>query len=388
MFDEDLNFFIEETQYGTMQSNEDLIDEINQLDTEDENYHIQLTRLVYLIVTKRPLVTNYARLDRRTAWSKYLKDNNLLNNCLMANLIKTIGKNDSISGNTIINLYEDNYNNTRFFIHYLNSLTDENKVPYLGLALESLSKFIFNHGLKTINDYKKLFSLTETEIVEYINNISNKIGGLKRISGETNTNCNMYNWIATDFNYDKEFVKTADVGYDIGGGFCTPYLSYLFRRELISLDRLDPSIAEETNIKILKPNHTTLESYYNELKHQKWQTFDVFNDHIDDKYESYFITSFGFITSTVAPHKDIIINNPSYQSLHTTYFGIKTITELIAKNKDVYFFFYGRPTGRIYQNKIVSMKFVKKKLETYNFYEDKYSSKTERNFGLTRIMMV
>lgn len=388
MDDTDLDAFIEETKEGTLKSNSRLMYEINQLDTESPDFHEKLTRIIYLLVTKKPMVVNYAKLDRRTAWSKYLRENNIPNNSLMANVIKALGKAGDIGKihDNVLNLYEDNYYNTRFFIRYLNSLKNEDKVPYLGVALNSISEFIFDQPIKNLNDLKKLMMLSETEIIEKLTEISNKIGGLKRISGETNTDCNMYSWIPLEFDYDREFIKNADIAYDLGGGFTTPHLSYLFEKEMISLDRINPAIAKENKIKIVNPKHVPLEDYYNALEKQKWEPFDVFKDHINDSYDSYFITSFGFTTSTVAPHKNIKTEDENMNTFHTSFHALKTITELIAKNKQVYFFLYGRPTGRVYQNKIITMKFINKKLVRYNFYVDVYSSKSKHNFGVTKLV--
>jgi hypothetical protein len=383
---DDLDSFVEENKEGTLKSNSELIDEINNLDTEDPNFHYNLTKLIYLLVTKKPLVTTYARLDRRTAWSKYLRELNLPSNTLMANTIKALGKNGSRLNDAVFQLYEQNYANTRFFIHHLNSLEYEDKAPYLGVVINSISKFIFDKSIDSFEDVKNLMSLSETEILEKLSDISQKVGGLKRIGGETNTDCNFYSWIPLEFEYDREFIKNADIAYDLGGGFSTPHLSSLFEKEMISLDRIDPSIAKKNKIKIINPKDVPLEQYYNLLEKQKWQSFDVFSDSINDSYNSYFVTSFGFTTSTVAPTREKQFENENTRSFHTTFYALRTITELIAKNKQVYFFLYGRPTGRVYQNKIIAMKFINKKVEGCNFYVDVYSNKTKHNFGITKLV--
>ena len=385
---DNLDSFINENKEGTLKSNTKLIIEINNLDTEDLNFHYNLTKLIYLLVTKKPIVTTYARLDRRTDWSKYLTENKIQKNSLMANVIKVLGKGGDVGKihDYVFNLYEENFHSTRFFIQYLNSLENEDKVPYLGVSLNSISEFIIEHPIKNLNNLKKLMMLSETEIVEKLTEISNKIGGLKRISGETNTDCNMYSWIPLEFEYDREFIKNADVAYDLGGGFSTPHLSYLFQKKMISLDRINPAIAKENKIKIVNPKHIPLEDYYDALSKQKWQPFDVFTDSIDDSHNGYFITSFGFTTSTVAPHKDVKNEDENMNTYHTSFHALKTITELIVKNKEVYFFLYGRPTGRVYQNKIIAMKFINKKLVRNNFYVDMYSSKSKHNFGVTKLV--
>ena len=378
----DIASFIEENKKGTIKSNEELIDEINSLDTESPDYGTCLCQLVYLICTKRPLIVNYVGLDRRTAWFSYIVDNRLPVSSMMMNVIKFLGRKNNSVCDWLLTLYESDYANTRFLVHYLNSLQDADKVPYASVALSTLSKHILSTPLSDIEVLKTLVNMSEEDLVSETTRVSEKVGGLKRISGETNTDCNVYSWLEYGFEHDKPFIRGADAAYDIGGGFCTPYLSRLFKRKMISLDKIDPSIARDNKIKIVLPGDIKLSDYYDELEKQPWKHFDVFTDQIDDGHDSYFITSFGFATSTVSPSR--IEGADDFNSDHTTYFAIKSVTDLIAKGKDVYFFFYGRPSTKVFQNKIVSMKFIKKELTYYNIYSDPYSSKNDHNFGLNK----
>ena len=385
-FDDKLINFIEQNQYGTTLSNEQLIDNITCLDIRDPNYARNLTEIIFLLAIKRPIITNFIKLDPRTSWARYMKNNKIENNSMMSNVVKFLSKNDNTSKvyDLLFNLYEQDYENTRFFIHYLNDQKDENKVPYFDMALNSICYYCLNRPFKKLKDLQELMQLPEHVIVEKMEKISQKVGGLKRISGETNTSCDSYSWLTTEFDLDYEFIKSAETSYDIGGGFCTPYLSFLFQKDIISLDKIKPSIIEDVKIKIKLPKNINNEEYISMLKIQKWLPFDVFYDSIDDTSDSYFITSFGFATSTVAPPKDIIDLDKRVNNYYTTYYAIKRIVDLINKNKEVYFIFYGRPTTRVYYNKIIAMKFYNKNLHSYNFYSDAYSCKNNYNFGLNK----
>jgi len=374
--------FVEDNKQGTPKSNELLIQEIDQLDRDSSDYATRLCELIFLLVTKKPIITNYIKLDSRTAWFSYMKENRLPANSMMANVLKFLGKNGSGVCDWVFQLYESDYANTRFLVHYLNSLEGEDKVPYLKIALQTISKHMFGSPLSSIEVLKRLVEIPENELMMELILLSKEVGGLKRIGGETNTDCNTYTWIADGFDRDKEFIERADVAYDIGGGFCTPYLSMLFDKEMVSLDKIQPSIAQEHKIKIVLPPGIKQRDYYQLLERQKWEYFDVYESEINDSYSSYFITSFGFATSTVSPSK--LEKDSELSSEYTTYFAMKSVSDLIAKGKDVYFFFYGRPTTKVFHNKIVSMKFINKKLEYYNIYSDPYSSKNEHNFGLNK----
>lgn len=388
MFEERLISFLNENQNGTMLTNEDIINEINSLSVNREDYGTRLNELIYLLATKRPLITNFIKLDERTAWATYMRENNVKINSMMSNFIKTLGKSGFFINAIVLDLYEKNFANTRFFVHLLNDKKHENKVPYLEICLNSLCKHVLNKFLETHEDIIKLMSLPKEEIRELISSIGKNVGGFKKISGETNTDCIAYSWLEDGFEFDKDFISTAEVGYDLGGGFSTPYISHIFKKNMISLDKNKPSLARENKIKIRLPEEINPNLYYVMLDNQKWEYFDVFENSINDRFQSYFITSFGFATSTVAPSKQIKKLGDKVKNSYTTYYAIKTITDLINKGKDVYFVFYGRPTTKVFQNKIISMKFINKKLINYKFYSDPYSCREEHNFGFNKQVVI
>lgn len=375
---DDLKSFLSEAKAGTAKSNKELLAEINNLNPDSESYQEDLTRLIVLLITKRPYVTPYFKINPATAWAKYMIANSInKRNSTMATFLKYIDKPVS---KILFHLYEMDYKETRNFVHWVNSLEGNDKVPYLHVLMTHLGKHIFKHEASTQDDIKNMMSFPN--IIEITKNLGKEVGGLKRIGGETTSKCSYYTWIKNNFEIDYPTISSAEVGFDIGGGFTTPHLSSIFRKQLISLDKTNPNDAIKLGITVVPPEDTTLEEYHERLKNQPWQDFDVFKNSLDDSYNSYFITSFGFISSTVTPPSGY----PKISML-TTYMGIKLITDLIAKNKDVYFFLYGRPTTMIYQNKIISMKFSNKKLIKHAILDDKFSSNTDKITGVKKLIM-
>jgi hypothetical protein len=145
---------------------------------------------------------------------------------------------------------------------------------------------------------------------------------------------------------------------------------------MCSLDLIDPKRVLSGFYTLKQLSGMSDEDYREQIKRQKWEYFDVFTDQINDSYSTYFITSFGFVISTVAP------TNGEGTWINTTYNGIKRIAELIGKGKSVYFILYGRPSVRIHRNKIISFKFENKKPTLIEILEDNYST-SKYSFGVS-----
>jgi hypothetical protein len=225
--------------------------------------------------------------------------------------------------------------------------------------------------------------MSNPDIITIVAGYGMNLGGLKRIAGETTTNCTLYDWLLTETNIDDEeavmhdVIQAADVAYDLGGGYATPYMSLLFKKPMVCADVTDPTSAVVDPIMIKPPENMNVAGYLDLLQQQPWLEFDVNTSRFPLDYNSYFITSFGFATSTVAPIDD------TQTWFDITYNAIKRIIELAAEGKDVYFILYGRPTVRVHVNKIIAMRFVDKQLVHNWTYEDPYSTDTEHVFGTT-----
>lgn len=372
--------FVKKVTVGTGYSNTDLLDQINNLDKDNEDYHELLTRLLVLLATKKPIVIPHIKLSDSTSWMKYMKTNGIdTKGSAMANTVKMLDK--SPINQWIINLYEENWANTRLFVNYVNGLQSRDKVPYLHILIKTIFKNIYDRKLDTEQDLKDL--MARTDLIDNVVRSSVTLGGLKKISGETATSTGIYSWLTTsgDFNVLTDVISSAEAAYDLGGGYCTPALSMQFNKKLISLDLVDPKTARTDNVSMsIDPNlNLSLKEYIDLLDQQKWQQFDVFASSIDNSFNSYFITSFGFATSTV-----VGIEGKTW--IDTTYSAIKCITKLIAEGKDVYFILYGRPTVRVHQNKVIGMRFVNKELVSTEIYQDPFSQDTKYTFGTSTLM--
>jgi hypothetical protein len=367
--------FVKQVSKGTSYSNTELLEQINNLNKDSEDYHELLTRLLVLLATKKPILIPQVKLSNNTAWMQYMKSNAIDTKAsAMANTIKMLDK--SPINQWVINLYEENWANTRLLVNYVNGLQSRDKVPYLHILLKTLFKSMFDRKLETEQDLKDL--MARTDLIDNVVATSITLGGLKKISGETATNTGIYTWLTTsgDFNVLTDVIANANAAYDLGGGYCTPALSMQFKKKLISLDLIDPKTARTDNVGIAVDPSLEMRTiqYLDLLDQQKWEQFDVFVSSINNQFDSYFITSFGFATSTV-----VSIDNKTW--IDTSYSAIKCITKLIAEGKDVYFILYGRPTARIHQNKVIGMRFVNKELVSTEIYQDPFSQDNKYVFG-------
>lgn len=372
--------FKDQALLGSGYSNQDLYDQINAVDPADEDWLEKVTRQVVLLALRKPIVVRQVKmLD--TEWSRYMKKNLQLDKSnTMSNAIRLIDK--SPINRWIISLYEQNWGYTRPLVHWLTDQTGDNKCPYIHTALRSVYKAEnSNNDVNSIEDLKTF--LNNPDIVTVFANYGAQLGGLKRIAGETTTNCTLYDWLLdeTDINDEEvvmhDVIQNAEIAYDLGGGYATPYMSLLFKKPMVCADITDPTSAVVDPIMIKPPETMTVTSYLDLLQQQPWLEFDVNTDHFPQEYNSYFITSFGFATSTVAPPGD------TQTWFDITYNAVKAIIELASIGKDVYFILYGRPTVRVHRNKIIAMRFVDKKLVHNWTYEDPYSTDSDHVFGTT-----
>ena len=372
--------FRDQALLGSDYSNQDCLDAINAIAPTDEFWCEKVTRQLVLLGLRKPIVVRQVKL-LDTAWSQYMKKNLQLDKSnTMSNTVRLIDK--SPINRWVISLYEQNWGQTRPLVQWLTDQTGDNKCPYIHTLLRTVYKAENNNNdINSIDDLKTF--LNNPDIITIVNNYGLNVGGLKRIAGETTTNCTLYDWLLneTDINDEEvimhDVIQAADVGYDLGGGYATPYMSLLFKKPMICADISDPSSAVVDPIMIKPPEDMSVTSYLDLLQQQPWLEFDVMESHFPLDKDKYFITSFGFATSTVAPDSD------SLTWFDITYNSIKTIIEVAAAGKDLYFILYGRPTVRVNRNKIIAMRFVDKKLVHSWFYEDPYSTDADHVFGTT-----
>ena len=360
-------------------SNEELLDEIKQLSSDDLEYAEKLARTLTTLCIVKPLTIKSIKLSKLLAWKVYMEDNKISkSHSTMANVIKLLDK--SNINLFVVELYEENYLGVRDFVHRVNGLSGYNKVPYLHILLKSLAKQVTpNQKLNTKNNLKILFDSQDlnTQLDSWI--ASNEV---KKYSGETVTSPGIYSWLTTDFPLDTKSIADAEIAYDLGGGFATPAMSILFNKPMVCLDINSPS--NNANVVINTVKGLTVQEYRDLLSQQAYINFNVFTDEFPLEYNSYFITSFGFANSTVSTPENETIAGSSW--VNTTYNCMKRLANLIAAGKEVYFLLYGRPTNRVHRNKVIAMKFKNKQFITSEIYDDNYSTKDTYNFGVTHVL--
>ena len=333
------------------------------------DYAPRLTNALFAIATEPARKIEYVCAAKGSAWEKAIREyENPTEPYPM--LFKTAivhTRQGNLLSARLIELYERNFGETRNYVHYLAMQTREHKVPYLHVFTKNLMKWL---GTKTPENL-----LARDDVIDVIENMKREGRKLKAMGGGTNTICPAYDWILDECEIDHEAIRSAEVGYDLGGGFATPHISRLFGKTMTSLDLNPPHDAEDIAVSIKPPKGVSLEEYHGRLKRQKWRKFNVCHDSLCSDYDSYFITSFGFATSTVgalglAENDDSWKREFRNKSLFTTHCCMKALAELIARGKDVYFFLYGRPTTEIYKNKIIAMRFAERELLHHYAYKE------------------
>ena len=200
--------FKDQALLGSGYSNQDLYDQINAVDPADEDWLEKVTRQVVLLALRKPIVVRQVKmLD--TEWSRYMKKNLQLDKSnTMSNAIRLIDK--SPINRWVISLYEQNWGYTRPLVHWLTDQTGDNKCPYIHTAMRSVYKAEnSNNDINSIEDLKTF--LNNPDIVTVFANYGAQLGGLKRIAGETTTNCTLYDWLMEETNIDDEEVVMHDV---------------------------------------------------------------------------------------------------------------------------------------------------------------------------------
>lgn len=356
---------------GAKVPNAEIIDEMKALDVTDPDHSATLAQLMTLLVTKKPLVVRSVRMGP-SAWGAHIKTNNLDKTHLMAQM-PTIAEADWIT-RSLIQLYEENFNTTREFIHQISKFNGENKILSIRAFMIGLHTRLKGKPLETEEELKELLSGNLIDTVREMRDA----GDLKYITGQNLVNTFHYYWLREADFWDRDFVANADVAYDLGGGLTTTLLETIFDRDFICLDIESPEnvINYKDSIHIHEKYPFTLDEYVEKCANQNWINFDVTKDAFDTNHNSYVITSFGFTSSTV------VINDSNVDDpwIETTYDSCKAVADLVATGKDVYFFIYSKPRLTIYSNKVLIFKFSNKQLVDCHIEADPFSM-SDKNFG-------
>lgn len=229
----------------------------------------------------------------------------------------------SVTLRYIFDLYAENYGHTREVLHHF--LASPNGIPYFDLLIVKAAHDTYNLSIpmtyvpnelspRSKANLKRIFA--DDGLIEWA---KSRPTDLKQYSGMTNSIIGIYDWISYDnfraaTGFD-QFPQAAEAYLDLGGGFATPDISRLIGKEFTSLDLLSPKDAEKWGLFFqelvswqtpkMSINATRLqtpaerEAYLAKLATTKWLFSDVFVTPLPDQFVSYFITSFGFLSSTV-----------------------------------------------------------------------------------------
>lgn len=301
----------------------------------------------------------------------------------------------SLVADYALQLFEKNFGNSRKILldlaqirpgaGYLDVFLIQAAHSHLNLHL---SNYFFPNSLPQSEKLAIEKLLIDTSVLTWIQSLGTS---LRQFSGMTHTISGLYDWIsypkyqeATGFS---DISTDAEAYYDLGGGFATPDVDRIFNKKFTSLDILSPQKALDWNIVIqtltawhlpkFGINQTTVqtkderEAYLQQVAQVPWIYFDVFKDHIPTSSQSYVITSFGFLSSTIgslSTAADTVEGGNNYYSL--TYWATKRIVELIAAGKSVDLFTYQRATAKNYRYRTVFLSFKNRQLIKAKFYPD------------------
>lgn len=328
----------------------------------------ELTEHIFKILIKEPVISKKAYYYEDTPYSQYVINNNAYNNTMGTLLrYKQIAP---VIVEAILDLYNEDYCSTREVIHYINSLQGDDKVPYLMLYLEHILKYLNINSKLNLGLLKVLFK--NDMIIRITQELKEKYGYIKFVGGETNITRYGYGGIFNYINVDFDSIQEAEIGLDLGGGYATTILSKLFRKELTCVDVNNPNRIED--LKNFQDYSGELDKY-GKLPYINFLELNVLYDSLPDNYNSYFIPSFGFINSTIGPRTYMLEECSEVTNLLVCYAACYRIAELITKGKEVYCIFWGRPTVRVNENKIVSLKFKNNKLLNSDILSDPLSTK-------------
>lgn len=203
--------------------------------------------------------------------------------------------------------------------------------------------------------------------------------------GATNTILGLYDRFFKKpfFGYPAGGVS-AEIAYDLGGGFATSEIERLTGRRFVCADIHDSSLTRhDPEIVLMRYSHprqfrvidtAAHDAYVAAQEKIEYLPFDVFEDSFPREARSYFVVSTGFLTSTIRPQKETGIKADIQRlpSLSISIHGIVRIMELVHAGKDVDLFTIQRATSRTYRYKTCYLRWRNGRLETLRTAPDKY----------------
>jgi hypothetical protein len=342
---------------------EDLLTNLLDKNIDEKNIP-EITYLVARLLTieRAPGPKNRPPVPPGPAWTAYKEKNNPIIKLRMDQFESTTGW--SGLSRYLFELYEQNFGRARDSIEYLITykayLPSSSMVIAQALFEKKGIKINFTRG----EDQTEKVKASVRELLqgdEFLSWAKSKTYNLRLFAGNANPTLGLYDWIAYPQFAEKvglnRFRKDADVYLDLGGGYETPEVSRILQHRFVSLDVLPPKSGRNLNLLFfgldswIKPSLYPLnvhplaekerEAYFAKLDETPFRHFNIYENSLSKKYQSYFITSFNFIGSTVGSNSQkasYMQNNSIPKIFATTYIGVRRIIELAAAGKDVDFF--------------------------------------------------
>lgn len=224
--------------------------------------------------------------------------------------------------------------------------------------------------------------------------LQNKKRALRYYGGSTNTVLNYYDPIINaEGSGVEKFNRTAELRFDLGGGFNTPEMERVFGCSFISADlvsprysKYDPEICfqiEGPDQKRTFADQKTRDAFLQAQDKVQFQKFDVLESTFPKDAESYSIVSGGFMTSTVRPrqHQDDWKANPGMGLGHLglSIHAMIRVIELAKTGKPVDLFTIQRATSRVFKYKTALLQWREGRLVTLQTTDDNLVEKWAPN---------
>jgi hypothetical protein len=291
----------------------------------------------------------------------------------------TIFRNDF--GQYPIFLYNRDYGGTRTAL--AQTLTQESPPPYLYLIFLNA----FRQALELSHDDIAALPFRGRRFEETARVFNELLGGntmqewlahkkqpMRFYGGSTNTVLGLYDSVFADPSTGLDFFnRSAQVRYDLGGGFNTAEIERLMGCSFVSADILTPRCEDydaDLCFQLVGPDgkRRIAGSHAREahLERQRWVKhlrFDAMSDSFPDDADSYAIVSTGFMTSTVRPHAKRGEWRAEAASgvghLCLSVHAIARVLELVRTRKAVDLFTIQRASSRLYKYKTVLLQWRK-----------------------------
>ncbi len=378
---------------GSRRSNRAIVSELSALRIDIGSLR-RATELVCELMTKQPL--SYGRLELGpSAWRDRIERDEApgpIGGSWFRAFDATL--------QCIFELYEEDFGSTRATLERLTLV--EPRVPFLSLLIATALEELDALPLEALRNRRRLSRAVRglfderQRLARWLDEKEARGIRPREIGGMTFTVVGMYDWVVhSPATGCLRFPKTAEACIDLGGGYATPDLRRVLGLPLVSFDLEPPTRARELGIrrfaattagkKFRAPPQNRIrwqtdaeaELYFAQLEQQPWQRFDVYGDRFDASADSYFVTSFGFMTSTVASHSPLALTRRELSSnvraqMATTFTAASRVMELVLAGKDVSLLTYQRAISRAYRNITVFLRFKAHALVDFAAFEEPF----------------